>query len=309
MDTAGTPQVQFMDGAAGDDVVPIWVACDLLAGNFDHTRLCYMDNNEEWFHLDVPFTVVSVLALSSGTPPTRQVFALGRNGQVWIAVSGGTPLIERIPDAGLGRAKYGYLSQIRAIAGGIYVCGDQGQVYRRRNNSWIHIDAGLLHPYREEGPDNGLNGIDGTSSQDIYVVGDAGMIFHFDGTHWADAGITSNVDLERIRCIDPDTVYVCGEAGTLIRGNRNGWTLLAEGNVDDHLWDLEMFNGTLYLAGDSGLLALIDDALVPVSTGLIPLPDAHRLSSNGRELWSIGENHLVRFDGLGWREVVHPDNR
>jgi hypothetical protein len=304
-------RVQFMDGAAGDDEVRVFVACDLQTGNYDLTRLCYQLASGEWKFFDVPFSVVSVLLNQTTNPALPRVLALGRDGRTWVANSGAAPRVERIADAGTGRGKYGYLSQVRQIAGQFYVCGDQGQVYVRHSGTWQHFDSGLLHPRRSEGVDIGLNGIDGTAQDDIYVVGDAGAIFHFDGTGWNDVGVDTNVDLERVRCISAEIVYVCGAFGTLLVGNRQGWRRLAEEVTEDHLWDLELFGGRLYLASDSGLLIyeVAGDALAPVATGLSPEPDAHRLTTNGRELWSIGEKHLARFDGSTWNLVVHPDNR
>ena len=219
-----------------------------------------------------------------------RVLALGRDGRIWLANSGAAPRTERIADAGTGRGKYGYLSRVRQIAGQFYICGDQGQVYVRRGSGWQHMDRGLLHPRRTEGIEYGLNGIDGTAPDDIYVVGDAGAVFHFDGTRWEDVGIDTSLDLESVRCVSRDIVHVCGGMGTLLTGNRQGWRLLAEGETEDNLWDLEMFGGRLYLAANSGLLAYdaTGDAIVPVDTGLSPKPDGHRLSTNVRELWSMG---------------------
>jgi hypothetical protein len=307
----GAATVQFMDGAAGDEQVEIFLACDLQTGNYDLTRLCYRLPGDQWKYFDVPFIVVSVLLSPTTDPAVPRVLALGRDGRVWLANSGTAPRTERIADAGTGRGKYGYLSRVRQIAGKFYICGDQGQVYVRRGGGWQHMDRGLLHARRAEGIEIGLNGIDGTAPNDIYVVGDAGAIFHFDGTRWEDVGIDTSLDLESVRCVSRDVVYVCGGMGTLLTGNRQGWRRLAEGETENNLWDLEMFGGRLYLASDPGLLAYdaTSDAIIPVDTGLSPKPDGHRLSTNVRELWSIGENHLARFDGVAWELIVHPDNR
>lgn len=307
----GAARVQFMDGAAGDEQVQIFLACDLQTGNYDLSRLCYRLPGDQWKYFDVPFVVVSVPLNPTTNSAVPRVLALGRDGRIWLANSGAAPRTERIADAGTGRGKYGYLSRVRQIAGQFYICGDQGQVYVRRGSGWQHMDRGLLHPRRTEGIEYGLNGIDGTAPDDIYVVGDAGAVFHFDGTRWEDVGIDTSLDLESVRCVSRDIVHVCGGMGTLLTGNRQGWRLLAEGETEDNLWDLEMFGGRLYLAANSGLLAYdaTGDAIVPVDTGLSPKPDGHRLSTNVRELWSIGENHLARFDGATWELIVHPDNR
>lgn len=301
--------VQFMDGAAGDAQIRLLLAGDLQGGNYDLTRLFYLLPAGAWEFLDIPFVVVSLLRLPP-TPGLPRVVALGRDGQAWMVMPGGGARTERLPDAGIGQGRHGYLSQVAQIGGALYACGDGGQVYRRGDAGWAHVDAGLLQAGAEGGAPLRLNGIGGTAADDLYVVGAQGGIHHCDGRAWSDVGVDSNLELNRLRCIDRDTVYVCGEGGALLRGNRDGWTWLAPDATGDELWDLEIFQGRLYVASDGGLLVYDEarDTLLPVDTGLSPPPDGHRLSTNGTELWSIGETELAWFDGARWQRLVHPDN-
>jgi hypothetical protein len=296
-------RVQFMDGVAVEEVVRMFVACDLQSGNFNLTRLCYLRDEEEWGYFDVETVAVSVCVILK---PRRRYFALGRDGVVWSLESGGEPLLERIADAGTGRKKYGYLTQIREIRGEVYACGDSGQVYHRGTAGWVHMDDGILEQATKEEP-NCHNGIDGTGPNDIYVVGEYGRIFHYNGKKWSDVSFETNCHLERVRCVRKDDVYVCGANGTLFKGNRRGWQLI-DTDTEDYIWDLEMFQGKLYLAVEDRLMVYDGKRINGVETRLEPDVDAHRLSSRNGVLWSFGENHMAYFEGTKWTRVIHPDN-
>lgn len=308
MPEAKISRLQFMDGVGVDGSVDLFVAGSLQSGNFNLTRLCWRLPGGEWQYKDVPTIVVSVWASLTQDGYPRTYFALGRDGIVVVGGSGRAYVEESIPDAGTGKGKYGYLSQVREIDGRIYVCGDQGQVYCREKGRWVHIDQGLLHPEHRE-RDLGLNGIDGASAKDLFVVGDYGAIFHFDGKKWKDESYPTNLTLERVRCIAGDATYVCGDAGLLLRGDGKSWEEIGDPGVNGNIWDLEWMNGRLYLAVEDQLMVQEEGKIVPVDTKLSPPVDAHRLHSRNGRLWSIGENHIACFDGSAWDRVLHPDNK
>ena len=55
-------------------------------------------------------------------------------------------VVEQISEAGLssGTPGYGYVNRIRHISGELYVCGYNGQIYRRTEVGWSHVHSGLL---------------------------------------------------------------------------------------------------------------------------------------------------------------------
>jgi photosystem II stability/assembly factor-like uncharacterized protein len=296
--------ISFMDGVAVEDVVKIFVACDLQTGNFNVSRLFWLTEDGEWMHSDVETIVVSVCVV---TKPYRTYFCLGQDGKVYGTISGGGDFFEQITDAGTGKGKYGYVTQIREIASDVYVCGDQGQVYKRSAGGWAHIDVGLLHKERRR-HDISHNSIDGTAPDNIYVVGDYGRIFYYDAHKWQDISYETNLSLQRVKCVGSEEIFVCGEHGLLLQGNRNGWKVIGDPELDATIWDLEMFNNKLYLAVEDKLMAYDGIKISEVDTKLTPPIDAYHLSSRNGVLWSIGENDLAFFDGKKWVRVVHPDN-
>lgn len=297
-------KIKYMDGVAVEESVRIFVACDLQTGNFNISRLFWLTEDGEWMYDDVESVIISICIVAK---PHRTYFALGQDGLIFVVVSGGEDLKEKIKDAGTGREKYGYVTQIREIGGDVYVCGDQGQVYKRIPDGWKHIDQGMLHKERKK-HDISHNSIDGTSSNDIYVVGDHGRIFHFNGNEWTDVSFPTNLHLQRVKCVSSDEVYICGEHGLLLRGNHRGWEMIGDPDMEETIWDVEMFKGKLYLAVEDRLMVYYGEEITPVDTKLTPEIDAHRLDARNGFLWSFGEEDLAYYDGSRWTRVIHPDN-
>lgn len=305
MEQATVSRVQFMDGVAVEDVVKVFVATDLQAGNYNLSRMFYLREESKWYHWDAKTVVASVCVVVGNV---RTYYAIGRDGLISGLVSGGDFFEERIDEAGTGRNKYGYLSQVRSIDGQPFVCGDQGQVYKKTGKGWVHIDQGLLQKHRMKKGQVSLNGIDGTASDDLYVVGDDGKIFYFNGKVWADVSFGTNVHLERVKCVSRHEIYVCGDYGTVLRGSHDGWEMIGDPEMEGNIWDVESFNGDIYLAVEDVLMVYRNGGFAKVETGLERRIDAHRLSARNGVLWSIGESHLASFDGERWAYVSHPDN-
>ncbi|UZZ13283.1 hypothetical protein NDO41_12690 [Ectopseudomonas mendocina] len=303
-----TQNLQFMDGSGGDDKIALLLATDLQSGNYDFTRIFTLDSDGCWGHWDFDSVAVSVLLSCHGVRPERRYFALGRNGQVFCTESGKDPWIETISSAGTGKHKRGVLKRIRAIGEHIYACGGGGQVYRRDGqHSWTTLDA---LPLTVKTAGRGiLCDIAGFSEHDLYVAGQSGRIFHYDGSGWQDVSPATNLYLESLRCASNGKIYVCGQNGLLLWGDKNGWNFLIEPGEIEDIWDIQPFKETLYVAADEQLMALENDTLVPVDTGLHPAPNAFRFSASNGILWSIGESDICCFDGSTWQRIVHPDNQ
>lgn len=300
--------LQFMDGAGGDDEIALLLAGDLQAGNYDFTRIFTLDSDDQWGHWDFDSVVVSIAMICQKIPPQRQYFGLGRNGEIFCAESGKHPWNEVIATAGTGKKKRGVLKRIRLIGNHMYLCGAGGQVYRRNGySSWTALDT---PPLTSPAPSSGiLADIGGFSETDIYALGEGGRIFHYDGSLWRDISPPTNLYLESLRCAADGKVYVCGQKGTLLAGDKDGWHSLLEPNDIEDIWDIQPFQNTLYVAADDRLMKLCEGELVAVETGLSPAPEAFRFSVSNGVLWSIGESDIARFDGITWQRVLHPDNQ
>jgi hypothetical protein len=298
---------------------------DRLDMEDEFSRMFYFDaqdRNMPWRHQDLPHNIYSVCVFSEGS--RRMYCALSRQGDVAFTWVGGQR-IEHIPGAGLAHGTpplFGYTISIREIGGDLYVVGSGGQVYRRQNGSWPHIAESLkienrvpsdtLDPvawmdleFRE------LRDIDGTSENDVYVVGGNGEIFHFDGNDWTPCQSGTRSGLNCVRALSVNDIWICGQDGTLLRGNRtDGFSQVGKTSRDLDFYSLGIAREEVYLAADRGLFKLCSDALVRrVKTGLDPeVTESEAIDVKDGVLWSFGGKDIVSFDGSKWARLTHPDN-
>ena len=248
--------MQFMDGAAGDERVEYSLPATCKPETtilLDCAMGCLVTNGSSSMSRS---SWTRSCSIQSTILPCRGLSRLdGAAG--FGSAQGLPPRTERIADAGTGRGKYGYLSRVRQIAGTFYVCGDQAKsisgvpapgsistrvCYARavqRVSISVSMASTVPHP------------------DDIYVVGDHGAIFHFDGERWEDVGIDTNLDLDKCALHQPRHC---------LRLRRNGhiasWQQRPDGDasrkeeIEGYLWDLEMFNGQLFLASRQRLADL-----------------------------------------------------
>ncbi|MCG8018515.1 MAG: hypothetical protein JAY97_20090 [Candidatus Thiodiazotropha sp. 'RUGA'] len=273
---------------------------------YDFSRMFYQDR-ENWIHHDLNWDVVSCCLLPERGEARRKYCALSMQGDVELDYPGG-PDVEKIEGAGTYEG-VGAVKQIKEIAGTLYVCGDQGQVYKRSApGKWVHMDEGLLDT-NISATALDLNGIDGTHEHDIYVVGYHGRIFHRNAAGWSELDSPTNLHLERVCCVSAEEVYICGNEGTLLKGNAEGFSVHRLDGFKEHFWDVEWFNGKLYIASLVGLFVFDGEEIVAVETGLEPDIGGYRLDARDGVLWSFGVDDLAFYDGKKWHRVAHPDNQ
>lgn len=327
-----TASVYFLDAVCVD---PDWLylATQLDSLNIDeisHTRMSVLDltQSSRWRYHDYDDNIVSVHAyrMAKGELPDGSRYAaLGKHGAVHFNERNEPTFKEVIPGAGMTDGNFGGLmSHLRLIDGQLWACGQHGQVYRRfGRDDWRRADEGirvLLNPSNEAQDIEGmlekmtsapmLSCIDGSSNNDVYVVGLGGYMAHFDGAAWTRIDLPVDEHLEWVRCYGPDDVWVCGFNGTLLRGNaRKGFKSLS--GLDDHqtFVCLTKFNESVYLCAEEGLFQWNGKSIAAVRTGLEPeLQDAWRVDHVDGVLWSVGVTDIARFDGKDWQRIDHPDN-
>jgi hypothetical protein len=198
---------------------------------------------------------------------------------------------------------YGALFRIRFIGEDIYACGQSSQVHILRGKGWQHFDDGILLRGGTT-----LEDIDGTGPEDIYAVGWKGAICHYDGKRWTKLDSPTNQHLSNVRCVSRDEVYVCGNRGSLFRGNRGHWEFIGDPDFTENFWGMAVFEGQLYLTHNLGLVKHDGSELIPIDVDIARKLTCHRLHGADGVLWSFGEKELLRFDGTSWGEVVCPEN-
>lgn len=301
-------RVNFLGGHSGrKGLLGVLAFPEAYSPETEYT-MCLTTLDGQWWQLQFPFDIASVTYLADPSRGYRGWWLAGKRGEV-VEVSGGKPRIERIATAGTGpKNKLGHLAQIRVIDGALYCCGYRRQVYRREGADWTLISRDIL-AQRKRGPWNGFEAIDGFSGEDLYAVGDEGEIWHYDGASWSQCESPTTENLTDVRCLDDGKVWVCGDGGVVLRGDRNGWDVVWDNpEPSEAWWSLERFQGQVYVAGAEFLGRIEKNRIVPVETGVAGLT-AQSLHHKDGTLWSIGAEHILAFDGSTWREVECPQNK
>ena len=101
----------------------------------------------------------------------------------------------------------------------------------------------------------------------------------------------------------PDTVWVCGRNGTLLKGNeRQGFMDLSRIEDNETFLSIARYGDHIYLGHDDGVSVYDGHKIVSVSTGLKPvLRDGHLVEATDGVVWSFGYSDIARFDGVTWK--------
>ncbi|MEZ2223266.1 hypothetical protein [Rhizobium sp. RCC_161_2] len=329
--------IKFVNAcAASDDIFIIATIPDGLPAGAEFTRLYYLNPSTEdvWHYRDWSnHQVVSVCLRREQSSVKRAGCALTGDGDVELANSVGQTY-EKIADAGLASERaLGDVTRIREIGSTLFVCGGSGQVYRRDDTGWTPIDDELVAtgknalelPQLNAPISNetlrqftqtlrhlpNFNDIGGSDETDVYVCGNGGNLFYYDGTSWRKIEIDTDAILTAIHCVSSDEVWVVGQDGTVLFGNaRTGFRNLGEFFPGGYIWSVRHFGGRVYLGTLHGLYTLDGSNVRLVSSGkldgraqIIALD-----SFSDTILWIATDRHAIRYDGSTFTFFEHPDN-
>jgi hypothetical protein len=253
------------------------------------TRLVLWDN-EKWKHLaDMPEIVSSLISVEENN--RMAYYALLRTGVLhkWVENEHSVEVIDESAST--------FFFELRKIGTHLYACGMRHRVFRRGTQKWVPIDSEII----EKDVYKSFFSIDGHSEDDIYAVGMGGVIFHYNGQKWQKLESPTNLALNQVRCIKGET-YIIGYGGLFFRGDVEGWELLARDSDKYDLTDIVHFDGRFYVASGSRLMTYneSEESLDPVKIPIKGELAFGALCCGFGQLWSIGDETILRFDGQEW---------
>ena len=120
-------------------------------------------------------------------------------------------------------------------------------------------------------------GVWADGDDNLFVVGDNGAVFHFDGDAWARQSSGTTLPLHAVWGVAPDRVFAVGWMGVIATFDGTDWQVVKGGDIDP---DSKAFAGT--------------------STNL---PLFGLWGRTADEVWAVGDNgRIVHFDGQSWKE-------
>ena len=180
-----------------------------------------------------------------GTSAT-DMFAVGTNGLI-LHYDGTTYAWDHM-DSGLqGIVDIGQKVNLNCVYGfapnDVFAVGDYGTILHYNGTKWENMSGGVVllgkKVFSKDIVDINPVMFDfyavwGTSSKDVWVAGDYGVVGHYDGSSWnfyysGDSMTGLYEDLYRLWGTSSSNVYAVGEYGTIIRFNGTHWEPVAAG--------------------------------------------------------------------------------
>lgn len=153
-----------------------------------------------------------------------------------------------------------------------------------------------------------LNGIWGTASDDVLVVGAGGTALRWDGAAWSSLDTGTTRGLSAVWGSGPRDVHAVGDEGTLLHSDGTAWSILQASLTSSHLRAVWGHGpGHAVAVGSDGVILRWDGARwTRESSGTTAMLGAVW----GRapdDVWAGGhEGTLLHFDGAGWERVALP---
>ncbi|MCU7905711.1 MAG: hypothetical protein KZQ76_07570 [Candidatus Thiodiazotropha sp. (ex Epidulcina cf. delphinae)] len=192
------------------------------------------------------------------------------------------------------------LVRIRVLGADVLCCGQFSQLYLLESDLWKRYDHGLRS---YDSPD--FQDIGGSGVKEIYGVGLDGEVRMFNGINWRKIDIPTNQHILCIGSYSADEYFLAGYNGLILKGRDDLWEVKGEMEDDKRYWDCARHYDRMYFVHSKGIDCLDGDELEHLD---IQIPGEkltfHRLFSGENYLWSIGEQHILMFDGRAWKEFT-----
>jgi hypothetical protein len=289
----GNLDARFLNGAAR--------RADLAYASVTHEEFLRKETPHSYFlayyngqWMDCGSTDWKCAGMTIVNSPTERMLAISEDGEVYTYVAS-TTTEERITPAPAA------LRGVTTIDGKALAFGMRRQAYLRTDEG---VWSAMHGPELSGGEAAGFEAACGPHTSEIYAVGWRGQIWQYDGSKWIPRDSPTNVILTGCTLHDDDSIYICGQDGTIIRGRSDSWTVLRQEEFSEDCWAIHSFGSKVYVATLTSLYELADDKVIPVSAANVIAATFHTLTSAEGILWSIGEEDAIFFDGSTWKRAI-----
>jgi len=155
------------------------------------------------------------------------------------------------------------------------------------------------------GAEEHLRGVWGSSSSDVFAVGDWGTILNYDGSTWTPMNSGTWNNLKGIWGSSPSDVFAAGNSGTILHYDGSTWTPMNSG-ITEHLrgvWGTGASD--VFAAGNSGTILHYDGSTwTPMNSGI---------TEHLRGVWGTGASDvfaagdsgtILHYDGSTWTSMT-----
>jgi hypothetical protein len=139
----------------------------------------------------------------------------------------------------------------------VFAASAEGAIFHWNGTAWAETPSGVTTE---------LLMLHGTGSDDVYCVGEAAVILHYDGNVWTRVAVPDELGesdmVTAVWAVSPGEAYACSVHGKVLKGNRNGFQIVAE-DEEQSWYGVVVFQDQPVLAStETGAWALTPTGLV-----------------------------------------------
>ena len=148
-----------------------------------------------------------------------------------------------------------------------------------------------------------LSHVWGTSSSNVFVVGNQSLILHYDGAEWSSMTQTTQNNLHNIFGLSETDIVAVGADGTINQYDGTDWELIPP-VVDTFLWGLWGINDIMYCVGSNGTILKRENDLWKKTSS--------PTNNNLRDIWGSSLNDIfivgdqgtiIHYNGTAWESM------
>jgi hypothetical protein len=211
------------------------------------------------------------------------------------------------------------ITKIVRVGTTVFAVGSPLRIYERINDQKWREHKDIPIPSEISSPDYGIFiraigeseffDLAGYSTEDMYAVGSAGIVWHRKGNHWHQIAFPTNLRLNTVACGDDGFVYITDIRGSVWQGRDQKWQRVVHADNMLAYQDSAWFAGRLWCTNDSaGPFVLEGKKMVPAHQAQIqPMPAqvacfAHRIdvAPDGKTMLVAGVQGAALYNGQHW---------
>jgi len=233
----------------------------------------------------------------------RDVYSIG---------SGEKGFEKDIPDFEQGGPFRGTTHKARRIDGWLYVCGGRNSLGKRvANSEWQSFTKRIPNPKRSDRLFNMFSDVDGFAENDIYVVGNTGQVYNYNGKDWQKKSLPTDIDFQSVCCAGDGFVYISGMHGATYKGRGDQWECLYKGHLEENpmsgmvlgFKDMVWYEDRVWCTSDYGLWTIKDDKLEEADVPGFVLGCMGNLSAADGVLLLAGHGGAAFLENGQWQEI------
>ncbi|KPA15074.1 hypothetical protein MHK_004719, partial [Candidatus Magnetomorum sp. HK-1] len=152
------------------------------------------------------------------------------------------------------------------------------------------------------GTANQLNDVWGTSANDVFAVGSTNTILHYDGTSWA--SMTGSSHFLGVWGTSGNDVFTVGSSGTILHYDGSSWSTMTSGTTSPlkSVWGTS--GSDVYVVGDAGAMFYYDGTNWSSMTSGTSMHIIGLWGLSSNDIYYVGSNLPIRYyNGSSWANL------